>query len=120
MRAIEDEHLVENARDVGRAMLDALRPFVDQYPFVGEVRGRGLLLAIELVRDRKTKEPLARSATRRIFDECVRRGLLTMAYAPSFRIQPALTIDRATAYNGIAVLREVFDWAVHQRVWEAT
>jgi len=120
VRAIEDEHLVENARDVGRAMLDALRPFVDQYPFVGEVRGRGLLLAIELVRDRKTKEPLARSATRRIFDECVRRGLLTMAYAPSFRIQPALTIDRATAYNGIAVLREVFDWAVHQRVWEAT
>ncbi len=109
LRAIDDERLVDNARAVGAAMLDALRPFVDDYPFVGEVHGRGLFLGIELVRDKKTKEPLARSVTRRIFDECARRGLLTMAYAPSFRIQPALTIDRATAMNGVAVLREVFD-----------
>jgi 4-aminobutyrate aminotransferase-like enzyme len=56
--------------------------------------------------------------TRRIFDECVRRGLLAMSYAPSFRIQPALTIDRATAENGIAILREVFDLVKRQRGWE--
>ena len=80
LRAIDDEGLVENARVVGAAMLDALRPFVDDYPFVGEVRGRGLFLGLELVRDKKTKEPLVpRRVTRRIFDECVRRGLLTMA-----------------------------------------
>src|SRR6185312_15967001 len=109
LHAIEADDLVGNARDVGAAMLDALRPFVDDYPFVGEVHGRGLFLGIELVRDKKKKTPLSREVTRRIFDECVRRGLLTMSYAPSFRIQPALTIDRATAMNGIAVLREVFD-----------
>ena len=100
-------------------MIDALRPFVDDYPFVGEVHGRGLLIGMELVRDKKTKQPLARSATRRIFDECVRRGLLTMAYAPSFRIQPALTIDRATADTGIAILREVFDLVKRERGWES-
>ncbi|HEX4448213.1 MAG TPA: aminotransferase class III-fold pyridoxal phosphate-dependent enzyme, partial [Polyangiaceae bacterium] len=105
------------AREVGAAMVDALRPFVDDYPFVGEVRGRGLFLGLELVRDKKTKEPLSRAVTRRIFDECVRRGLLTMAYAPSFRIQPALTIDRATAMNGIAVLREVFDLVKREASW---
>jgi 4-aminobutyrate aminotransferase-like enzyme len=99
-------------------MLDALRPFVDDYPFVGEVRGRGLFIGIELVRSKKTREPLARSVTRRIFDECVRRGLLTMSYAPSFRIQPALTIDRATAMNGVAILREVFDAFKRERSWE--
>jgi 4-aminobutyrate aminotransferase / (S)-3-amino-2-methylpropionate transaminase / 5-aminovalerate transaminase len=119
LRAIEEEKLVDNARDVGAAMIDALRPFVDDYPFVGEVRGRGLFLGIELVRDKKTKKPLARSVTRRVFDECVRRGLLTMSYAPSFRIQPALTIDRATAMNGIAILREVFDEVKRERWWEA-
>jgi 4-aminobutyrate aminotransferase-like enzyme len=118
LAAIEEEDLVGNARDVGAAMLDALRPMKDEYPFVGEVRGRGLFLGIELVRDKKTKEPLSRAVTRRIFDECVRRGLLTMAYAPSFRIQPALTIDRATAMNGIAVLREVFDLVARERAWE--
>jgi 4-aminobutyrate aminotransferase-like enzyme len=120
LRAIDEDGLVANARDVGRALLDELRPFVDDYPFVGHVDGRGLFLRVELVRDKKTKEPLPRSVTRAVFDECVRRGLLTMAYAPSFRIQPALTIDLATARNGVAVLREVFDHMKQSRRWEAT
>jgi len=119
LRAIEEEDLVRNAREVGGAMLAALAPFVDSYPFVGTVRGRGLFIGIELVRDRKTKEPLARAVTRRIFDECVKRGLLTMAYSPSFRIQPALTIDRATAMNGVAILREVFDGVARERLWDS-
>jgi 4-aminobutyrate aminotransferase/(S)-3-amino-2-methylpropionate transaminase len=117
--AIEEERLVDNARLVGGAMLDALRPFVDDYPFVGEVRGRGLFLGIELVRDKRTKEPISSALSRRIFDACVERGLLTMAYAPRVRIQPALTIDRATAMNGIAILREVFDVIKRERAWEA-
>jgi hypothetical protein len=44
----------------------------------------------------------------------VRRGLLTMAYSPHFRIQPALTTDEATARNGLAILREVFDLALRE------
>ncbi|MGD0673938.1 MAG: aminotransferase class III-fold pyridoxal phosphate-dependent enzyme [Polyangiaceae bacterium] len=119
VRAIDEERLVDNARRVGGQILDALVPFVDDYPFVGQVRGRGLLLGLELVRDKNTKEPLGRVVTRRIFDECVRRGLLTMAYAPSFRLQPALTIDVQTAMNGIAVLREVFDLIKAEKSWEA-
>jgi 4-aminobutyrate aminotransferase-like enzyme len=109
LRAIDEDHLVDNARTVGAWMLEELRAFEEDYPFVGHVRGRGLFLALELVADKSTKEPLPRPVTQRIFQECLRRGLLTMAYAASFRIQPALTIDRATAANGIAILREVFD-----------
>ncbi len=119
LRAIDEDHLVENARAVGAILLDLLRPFVDDYPFVGKVSGRGLFLGLELVADKRTKEPLSRVVTRKIFDECVRRGLLTMAYAPSFRLQPALTIDAATARNGVAVLREVFDHVKKTRLWEA-
>ena len=70
------------------------------------------------MRDKLTKEPLSRKVTRRIFDACVQRGLLTMAYAPSFRIQPALTIDLATAKNGIAALREVFDALKQNGGWD--
>lgn len=120
LQAIDDDGLVENARVVGAALLAALRPFVDDYPFVGKVDGRGLFLGLELVRDKKTKEPLSRSVTRAIFDACVQRGLLTMAYAPSFRVQPALTIDEATAMNGVAILREVFDEVKETRLWEGT
>jgi 4-aminobutyrate aminotransferase-like enzyme len=119
LRAIDDERLVENARDVGAAMFRELVPFVDDYPFVGTVRGRGLFLGIELVHDKQTKEPLGRHITGRIFDECVKRGLLTMAYAPSLRLQPSLTIDLSTAKNGIAILREVFDLVKRERLWLA-
>jgi 4-aminobutyrate aminotransferase-like enzyme len=118
LRVLDDEALVENARIVGDAMLRALVPFVDAYPFVGTVRGRGLFLGIELVRDKRTKEPLGRKVTRRIFDECVKRGLLTMAYAPAFRLQPALTLDEATAMNGITILREVFDLVAREGGWK--
>jgi 4-aminobutyrate aminotransferase/(S)-3-amino-2-methylpropionate transaminase len=119
LRAIDEEGLVENARVVGAKLLALLQPFVDDYPFVGTVRGRGLFLGIELVRDKKTKEPLARSFTSRIFDECVKRGLLTMAYAPSFRLQPSITIDEGTARNGVAILREVFDLVKEQNLWQS-
>ena len=117
LRVIDEEKLVENARDVGAAMLAELESFVEEYPFVGAVRGRGLLLAIELVSDKVSRAPLSPAVAGRIYAECLARGLLTMAYAPRVRIQPALTIDVETAQNGIAVLREVFDRARAQSWW---
>ena len=100
-----------------RCLRRELEGLVDRYPFVGFVDGAGLLIRMELVKDKKTKEPLPRRVTERIFTEAVRRGLLTMAYAASFRIQPALTIDEATAKNGVAILREVFDVVERERLW---
>ncbi len=120
LRAIETEDLPGNAKTVGAALLAMLTPFVDRYPFVGAVRGRGMFLAIELVRDKLTREPLGPEATRWLFDQCVQHGLLAMTYAPRVRLQPALTLDAATARNGVDILREVFDTAVTARVWERT
>jgi 4-aminobutyrate aminotransferase-like enzyme len=117
LQALDEEQLVDNAREVGIAMLEELASFEDDYPFVGEVRGRGLLLAIELVRDKATREPLSPRATRRMYDACVQRGLLSMVYSARVRLQPALTIDAETAHNGIAILREVFDLAKAQGFW---
>src|SRR5690348_9905243 len=56
LKAIDDEELVENARVVGEKFLAMLKPFEDAFSFVGEVRGRGMFLAIEMVKDKKTKE----------------------------------------------------------------
>jgi 4-aminobutyrate aminotransferase/(S)-3-amino-2-methylpropionate transaminase len=118
LRIIDEERLTDNARQVGQVMLRELEPFTERYPFVGLVQGAGLFIRMELVKDRKTKEPLPRRITERIFLECVRRGLLTMSYSASFRLQPALTIDEATARNGIEILREVFDGVARDRLWE--
>jgi 4-aminobutyrate aminotransferase-like enzyme len=118
LKIIDDEQLVENAAKVGATMLRELEGFVERYPFVGFVQGAGLFMRVELVKDKTTKEPLPRTVTERIFKECVRRGLLTMAYAPSFRIQPALTIDEATGKNALALLAEVFDDAAKTGWWK--
>ena len=118
LKIIDDEKLVENAAQVGATMLCELEKFVERYPFVGFVQGAGLFLRVELVKDKTGKEPLPRAVTERIFHECVRRGLLTMAYSANFRVQPALTIDEATAKNGLAVLAEVFDSAVRDGWWK--
>lgn len=117
LKIIDEERLEENSRDVGAFMLRELEKFQERFPFVGYVQGSGLFMRVELVKDRKTKEPLPRKVTERIFMECVRRGLLTMAYAPSFRLQPSLTIDEATARNGLAILAEVFELVDREKWW---
>src|SRR5204862_544753 len=110
---------VKTAGVVGDVLKRELETFVERYPFVGFVDGAGLLIRMELVADKKTKQPLPRKVTERIFTEAVKRGLLTMAYSASFRIQPALTIDEGTAKNGVEILREVFDVVERERLWQA-
>jgi taurine--2-oxoglutarate transaminase len=82
---------------------------VDKYPFVGETRGVGLFLAIELVLDKNSREPLPKHVVHRVFMEFVKRGLLTMAYDARFRIQTAMNIDTATIDEAVGVITEVFD-----------
>jgi 4-aminobutyrate aminotransferase-like enzyme len=109
LRIIDEENLVENSRRMGEYFLRKLEPFVDRYPFIGEVRGAGLFLAVEMVKDKKTKEPLSKPVTHRIFMELVKRGLLTMAYEARFRIQTGMNIDEPTIDEAVAILQEVYD-----------
>ncbi len=112
---IIEENLVMNSAVMGQYFLEQLRPFVDRYSFIGEVRGAGLILAIELVQDKKSKIPLSKNSTDWIFNEFIKSGLLTMSYASSFRIQPAMTIDYDTINTIntintiISIMKDVFD-----------
>jgi len=101
LEIIVSEKLAENAAAVGAVMLSRLREMQERHRFIGDVRGRGLLLGVELVKDRATKEPLGKDLTRALFDECLRRGLVSMCYSPAIRINPPLTIDEATALDGL-------------------
>jgi 4-aminobutyrate aminotransferase-like enzyme len=108
VRAIREERLWENAERVGGAMLEELRRMQERYPFIGDVRGAGLLIGVELVRDRATREPLAAGVTKQLYADCLKSGLLAMTYTPHVRLQPALTIDRQAALEGLGILGEVF------------
>lgn len=108
LQTIVDDGLVEHSARIGARMLDRLRGMQERYPFLGDVRGAGLLIGLDLVRDRVTKEPLERAVTERIFAEALRRGLLLMGYFPRVRINPPLTITAEQADAGLAILDEVF------------
>ena len=109
LQIILKEDLVRNAERVGKVMLARLEALKEKHRCVGDVRGRGLMLGIELVRDRRTKEPLGREVTRALYRECLRRGLLAMAYSPTIRINPPLVIREETALAGLAILDEALE-----------
>ena len=108
------EDLVRNAERVGTVMLARLQAMKEKHRCIGEVRGKGLMLGIELVRDRQTKEPLGKDVTRALYQECLRRGLVAMTYAPSIRINPPLVIQEQTALAGLAILDEALDVVARQ------
>lgn len=108
IETILDEALVDNARQVGAFMLERLRAMQEKYEFIGDVRGLGLLIGLDLVKDRRSKAELNRRVTELIFREALKRGLLLMGYMPRVRINPPLTISRELADTGLAILDEVF------------
>ena len=75
IRVIEDEDLRTNAATVGAYFRQRLEELKDKYPVIGDVRGMGLMQALELVKDRETKEP-APQAVIQVFEETKRRGVL--------------------------------------------
>ena len=117
MSVIEEEKLVENAEKVGAFMLARFREMQERYEFIGDVRGKGLLIGVELVKDRTTKEPLAKDVCVRLFQECLKRGLVSMIYSPSFRVNPPLTIDEGTAGIALAIVDEVFGLLAREGGW---
>ncbi|OLB77259.1 MAG: aspartate aminotransferase family protein [Actinobacteria bacterium 13_2_20CM_2_71_6] len=100
-----DHDLQANAARVGDLLLAGLRPLAGRYPFVGDVRGRGLMLAIEFV-EPDTTQPNG-YATLRAFEECRRRGLLVGKgglYGNVLRMGPPLTLTDDEAREGLGIL----------------
>ena len=108
VEAILDEKLVENSARVGALMLDALKGLQDKYRFIGDVRGRGLMIGVELVADHTTKAPLDKTITRALFHEALERGLITMSYSNVIRINPPLVITEDEAMRGVDILDQSF------------
>jgi 4-aminobutyrate aminotransferase / (S)-3-amino-2-methylpropionate transaminase / 5-aminovalerate transaminase len=108
IETLRDEKLVENSARVGALMLDALEALKEKYRFIGDVRGRGLLIGVELVADRDSKEPLGSDVTRALFHEALERGLVTMSYSHVMRINPPLIITEDEARRGVDILDQAF------------
>ncbi|MBM3809602.1 MAG: acetyl ornithine aminotransferase family protein [Acidimicrobiia bacterium] len=96
--------LMQNAADVGAYLLGRLKELQLKHPIVGDVRGKGLMIGIELVRDRVTKE---RAVTERdaVVDACFQRGLLVLgAGKNAIRISPPLVLTKAQASTAVEII----------------
>ena len=94
MSIIEDEKLMQNARKQGDYILKRLRSEQRRSRTIGDVRGKGLMCGIEIVKDRESKEADGKAA-KRIITRCWKRGLLAITAGDStVRIAPPLTITR--------------------------
>ncbi len=93
IRLLESE-LTANAERMGNYLLAGLRELQRKHSQIGDVRGRGLMIGVELIRDQATREP-AVAERDRFEQECFRRGLLVIGCgASSIRLSPALIIEK--------------------------
>ncbi|MFC1605534.1 aminotransferase class III-fold pyridoxal phosphate-dependent enzyme, partial [Pseudomonadota bacterium] len=76
IQIVEDEKLADNASKVGGYMLQQLQEALADHPYAGEIRGKGMIMGIELVEDRETKVPLADGQVMGIVGDCVRNGVI--------------------------------------------
>ena len=107
IETIERNNLVERANTIGKIMTDALNEMAKKYPIIGEVRGRGAMQAIELVKP-GSDEPNS-EAQAAIIKYCVSKGVLIISagtYANVIRLLPSLAIDEALLKDGLSVLDE--------------
>ncbi len=104
LAALEDGSVLANARRVGGLMLEALREVQERHPVVGDVRGQGMLLALELVRDRESKERVDAATARAFLLALARRGVLIAGGGPVVRITPPLVISEQLALKGVALV----------------
>lgn len=109
LQAIEEENLQENARVVGDYFLKELRKLQKRHLLIGDVRGLGLFIGVELVKDRKTKEP-ATAEAREVIETMKNKGILLSTDGPFrnvLKIKPPLVFSRSNVDRVIEALDEV-------------
>ncbi|MBO1414106.1 aspartate aminotransferase family protein [Streptomyces sp. FH025] len=116
INTMAEEGIVENAKHIGETVLGpGLRELAERHPSIGEVRGLGVFWALDLVKDRETREPLVpynaagadNAPMAELAAACKRRGLWPFVNMNRFHVVPPCTVTEEEAKTGLAVLDEV-------------
>jgi 4-aminobutyrate aminotransferase len=115
---IIENGLIENAAELGAFLKARLIEIMDRHQIIGEVRGQGLMIGLELVKDKKTREALPRVITNNgknikevITGECFKRGLIVYgAGFNSIRISPPLIITKDDAAEALKIIDQVITY----------
>ena len=107
---IEEENLVEKSKKLGEEVRLAFEKLQEKHPIIGEVRGLGPMLALELVKDRETKEPAADEA-KKIVQMAFEKGLILLScgnFSNVIRTLMPISIERGQLEKGLAILDACF------------
>jgi len=115
IRIYQEDGLIENAEKMGAYLLDRARELQDKHACVGDVRGLGLFVGLELVKNRKTREPIIPIAAKiskgpnpklEVAKRLVELGMIAMAANPSnvIAMAPALIVSKTEIDEGIAIM----------------
>jgi 4-aminobutyrate aminotransferase-like enzyme len=103
---IEEENLQQNALDVGQYLVDGLWKLADKHVSIGDIRGTGFFLALELVEDRDTKNP-ATALTKSVVNDLRDRGLLTGSIGPDaniLKLRCPMVFSRENADHALEII----------------
>ncbi len=113
--AYREEGCVGNAQRMGRLLMEELHGLKEKYPYVGDVRGKGLLACVELVNDRATRQPLSPPVVDALLPNRLRRrawaeGLHLLARSNLLMIAPPLIVTAEQIREGVDKLSRVLSW----------
>jgi taurine-pyruvate aminotransferase len=76
MRIIEEENLLDNVNQMSDYLMGSLNELMDKHEMIGEVRGKGLFVGVELVKDRATREPVDETVAAAVAGDCLKQGVM--------------------------------------------
>lgn len=117
LEELEKEKIQERCQDVGTYFLQGLAKLRDEIPIIGDVRGKGLMIGVEMVKDTSTREPLSPQTMMQLWDMCKDRGIILGRggyHGNVFRVKPPMCITRADVDFSLLVLQDVFNKALDE------
>jgi len=106
-----EKQYMQNAKEVGEYAIEALQEIQARHPSIGDVRGKGLMIGVEFVKDRETKEA-AKELTDRVVDLGYEKGLLMLSCGQSvIRIAPPLSISKTEMDEGLKMFEDALTQA---------
>jgi len=109
IECLQDQGLIENAKEIGGSALDRLRRMMDAHEIIGSVRGLGLLMGVELVKNRETRER-ARDEAEQIMYSALAKGLsFKISMGNVLTLTPPLTITKAEMDKALDILEECLE-----------
>ncbi len=105
LEVIEEENILERSSKLGDFLMQGLLKMKDSHKIIGEVRGKGCLLGIELVKDQNTKEPFI-EAGKRVYQIAFSKGLAWIPANHNLRMSPPLIMDEEIAAKALDIIDE--------------